>query len=267
MLDHLSPIREKLLLHANLSDGQTLLDVGCGDGLIGFGALQNTPCRVVFSDISQDLLEHTQTIAKDSGWIDRCEFVEASAENLRAIGDESVDTVAVRSVLIYVTDKQSALNAFHRVLKVEGKLAIFEPVNGFRYPEPFGTFGGISVAPVADIAEKVKSVYLRLQTPKDDPLFTDERQLLDFAEQAGFKRIHVEFHAEIKPFAEMTDWNSDWETLMRVAPNPRAPTFEDAMQEALTPTEMTALVSHMRPLYEQRCGTCAHAFTYLFATK
>ncbi len=45
MLDWLYPVRDKVLQHANLQDGEVLLDVGTGDGLIAFGALQqNLTC-------------------------------------------------------------------------------------------------------------------------------------------------------------------------------------------------------------------------------
>jgi cyclopropane fatty-acyl-phospholipid synthase-like methyltransferase len=36
----LYPIRDQVLGHASLHDDETLLDVGCGDGLIAFGALE-----------------------------------------------------------------------------------------------------------------------------------------------------------------------------------------------------------------------------------
>jgi len=39
-LDYLLPVRDKVLDHARLSEGEILLDVGCGDGFIGFGALE-----------------------------------------------------------------------------------------------------------------------------------------------------------------------------------------------------------------------------------
>ena len=195
-------------------------------------------------------------------------MVLASAEVLTAIADASVDAVTVRSVLIYVQDKQSAFSQFYRVLRPNGRLSIFEPVNDFCFPEPTGTFGGISVGPVAEVAEKVKAVYLKLQPPENDPLFDiDERKLMDLAETAGFKQIHVEFRAQIMPFSDMTDWKTDWDTLIRSSPNPKAPTFEEAMRQALTPAEIDALVSHMRPLYEARRGKFANAVTYLHATK
>lgn len=56
MLEHLYPIRDRVLGHTGLDDGEVLLDVGCGDGLIALGALEKiTSSRVIFSDISQEM--------------------------------------------------------------------------------------------------------------------------------------------------------------------------------------------------------------------
>jgi arsenite methyltransferase len=43
-----------------------VLDVGCGDGLIAFGALDRVgeEGQVIFSDISQDLLDHCRSLAE-----------------------------------------------------------------------------------------------------------------------------------------------------------------------------------------------------------
>ena len=129
-LEYLRPIRETILLHAALGEGETLLDVGCGDGFIGFGALeQSQTSPVIFTDISQDLLNATHTIAEQMAVLDRCEFIQTPAESLAAIREESVDAVSTRSVLIYVAAKQQAFNGFHSVLRTGGRLSIFEPIN------------------------------------------------------------------------------------------------------------------------------------------
>jgi precorrin-6B methylase 2 len=39
-LDHLAPVRDRVLDAAGPLEGATLLDVGCGDGLIGLRALE-----------------------------------------------------------------------------------------------------------------------------------------------------------------------------------------------------------------------------------
>jgi len=61
MLDCLYPVRDKVLSHIQLASGETLLDVGCGDGLIAFGALEKISdvlCHL--SVISDDLLHHAK---------------------------------------------------------------------------------------------------------------------------------------------------------------------------------------------------------------
>src|SRR5436190_20228369 len=74
-IDFLYPVRDKVLENARLAQNEVLLDVGCGDGLIAFGALDSVKsCRCIFSDISQDLLDHAQALAQEMGVLDRCQF-------------------------------------------------------------------------------------------------------------------------------------------------------------------------------------------------
>src|SRR3989338_1834080 len=136
-MDYLLPVRDKVLLHASLGENETLLDVGCCDGLIAFGALEKVnSCKVIFSDISQDLLGHAEAIAQEMNVANRCRFVCASGEHLSEINDASVDAVTTRSVLIYVSAKQQAFAEFQRVLRPGGHLSIFEPINRFGHFEP-----------------------------------------------------------------------------------------------------------------------------------
>ena len=55
--EELAQRADKVLNYADLAEGETLLDVGCGEGLIGFRALERGAGTVIFSDISHDLLE------------------------------------------------------------------------------------------------------------------------------------------------------------------------------------------------------------------
>src|SRR5262249_55486343 len=110
-------LRKRLLKKAGLAEGKVVLDVGAGEGLIGFGALEmvGPTGRVIFSDISEALIETMRKAAAEMGVLDRCSFVRAAAEDLSAIASDSVDLVTTRSVLIYVDDKQRALREFLRV--------------------------------------------------------------------------------------------------------------------------------------------------------
>src|SRR5438132_13751199 len=107
MLKELSAYRYRILEHAAITEGEILLDVGCGDGLIAFGALDRVGEEglVIFSDISQDLLDHCRSLAEQMQALDRCRFVRAPADDLAALAPGSVDVVTTRSVLIYVQAK------------------------------------------------------------------------------------------------------------------------------------------------------------------
>lgn len=272
-MEYLYSVRDKVVSRINLGNGGTLLDVGCGDGLIAFGALEKfKECKVIFSDISQDLLDHSQSLAREMNVIDRCAFIRASADDLSMLENESVEAVTTRSVLIYVDAKQKSFGEFYRVLKPKGTLSIFEPINRFGYPEPSNKFWGYEVEPVIKIAQKVKAVYEKIQPSNDPMLNFDERDLMAFAEQVGFKEIHLDLNIEVKSLAEFIKLPDKlrlqkWDSMLHRAGNPKIPTLEEAMQQALTTNEQEEFVAHLRPLVETGQAVQRSAVAYLWAIK
>ena len=268
-LRELGRVRERVLEGAGIREGDVVLDVGAGDGLIAFGALPlvGEGGKVILSDVSRDLLDVSRGLAGELEEGNRCEFVLARAEDLAPLEDESVDVVTTRSVVIYVKEKQRAFDEFHRVLKPGGRLSIFEPINSFSSPEPEGRFCGFDVGPVADLAEKVKNSEQRLA---DDATLTDfdERDLITFAERARFRSVELTFEARVEHDARPR-WLADvgWETFLRIAPNPLAPTFGELVDQALTPEEAERFIGHLKPLYEEGTGTSRTAVAYLRAEK
>ena len=92
MLDYLYPVRDAVLASANVQAHETLLDVGTGDGLIAFGALHNnSTTRVILSDISEDLLQHSRSWAQTMNVVERCSFLNMSADDLNLVDSLSVD--------------------------------------------------------------------------------------------------------------------------------------------------------------------------------
>jgi arsenite methyltransferase len=261
VLEYLAPVREKVLDNAALADGDVVLDVGAGDGLIAFGALGRfgPTGRVIFSDVSQDLLDHSRKLADELGSGDRCCFVRAAAEDLAPIADTSVNVVTTRSVLIYVKEKEQAFREFYRVLRPGGRLSMFEPINRyFGYPSSWPYDEG----PYQALGERVRAVH-RLIHPPDDPMMDfDERDLLAYAAAAGFREVALEVRVDVRPAEPLP-----WETFLRLSGNPRIPTYAEAMAQTLTPAEIERYASHLRPLVEQGEGQERTARVYVRAIK
>jgi arsenite methyltransferase len=226
--------------------------------------------KVIFSDVSQDLLDVSRELAQQAGFLERSEFVRAAAEDLAPIADESVDVVTTRAVVIFVMEKQRAFDAFHRVLRPGGRLSMFEPINRFNFPEPDDRFWGFDVTPVADLKRKVHDAYDRLSGGKDETLVDfDERDLIEFADRAGFKEIKLDYEASVRHGggAAFDMGHASWDAFLSTAPNPLAPSLAEAIEDALTPEEADRFIAHVRPLYEARDGTNRSAVAYLRAVK
>lgn len=265
-LEHLLPIRDRVLENARIADGDVVLDVGGGDGLIAFGALDRVgdTGSVLLTDISPDLVAHASRVADDLGESERMSLVVARAEGLEPIEDLSVDVVTTRSVLIYVEDKGAAFRAFHRVLRPGGRLSLFEPINNY-FPWDPTEFWGFDATPVADLVEKVWAYEgWGPETDAADPMMNfNERDLIRFAEEAGFTEIHADLRIDVASGS----WVLDWDRLMGTTPNPNAMSVGEAIDGALTASEAARLESHLRPLVDKGDGVIRSAFAYLWGSK
>ena len=268
ILGHLAPVRERVLAQAEPLAGATLLDVGSGDGLIGLEALERVgqSGMVIFSDISEALLERTSREVDARGLLERARFVRTSADDLAGIPDRSVDVVTTRSVLIYVADKGAALAAMYRVLRAGGRISLFEPINRLMFPEPRERFWGYDVAAVVELADKVKASYRQLEDPASATMMDfDDRDLVRLAEAAGFDRIHMECHIDVEPGSLMRALSIG--ALLDMAPNPHAPTARESIAAALTQPEQERFVAHLGRVVAEGEPLRRSAVAYLAASK
>jgi arsenite methyltransferase len=253
----LTQVRDHLLKNAGLEEGKVVLDVGAGEGLIGFGALEfvGTTGSVIFSEISQALLDFDRSAAEQLGVLDRCSFVKAAAEDLSAIESESVDVVTTRSVLIYVDDKPKALREFFRVLKPGGRAALFEPIDDQRMSE-FSEYwrrrawadpDSEETRPVRDLLERLTTHWETHYKHVNAAMVNfNERDLVQMCVAAGFAGVRTELYLNVAPVPPM-----NWDALMRSSGNPLIPTNGEVISEIFSVEERERFEQHLRPIVER----------------
>lgn len=89
-LSRLATVRDQVLDRAEIQPGETVLDVGTGQGLLGLGALDRTGPngRVIFSDVSEPALDDCRSAVEGLAALARSSFVLASATALSGIGSD-----------------------------------------------------------------------------------------------------------------------------------------------------------------------------------
>jgi hypothetical protein len=90
----------------------------------------------------------------------------------------------------------------------------------------------------------------------------DERDLVAFAEEAGFFPIDLELQVEVRATEP-----KPWPAFANSAGNPKIPTIAEAMDQALTPDERERFANHLRPLVEEGRGVWRMAHAFLTAVK
>ena len=249
---------ERLLDGAELAAGQTLLDVGTGEGLVAFRAIERVgpTLRVCLTDVSEPMLRHAESQAAKRGVVDQCRFVRCSADHLEGISDASVDVVVTRSVLAYVSDKTAALREFHRVLKPGGRISLAEPV----YQDDALAASTIREAVESSPPERVSRMSVLLhrwkaaQYPDTEEKILEspvanysERDMVRFAQAAGFPTLHLELHIDVLPSIVRS-----WDVFINSSPHPLAPPLSVLMSEQFAAEERPVFERTMRPMIERR---------------
>jgi arsenite methyltransferase len=265
--------RDRVLDGARLASGITMADIGAGDGLLAFGAIDRIgpSLKVILTDISQPLLDHTEQLAIERGVRQQCTFIPGSADKLAGIPDASVDSVATRAVLAYVQDKAAAFAEFHRVLKPGGRLSICEPILQDEAYEVRAYNQLVQTQPNHPNIEFLKLVqrYRAAAFPAaDSDILTspitnfNERGLFRFAREAGFSGIHVELHIDLQPALKIT-----WEGMLEVAVHPWAPTLREILARDFSKQEAAEFERIFRPIVEQSQAEQKQIVAYLTADK
>ena len=264
---------ERVLDGARLEAGQTIADVGAGEGLLALRAIERLggALRVWLTDVSEPMLRHARAQALERGVADRCTFVRAAADRLEGIDDASLDVVLTRSVLAYVPDKIGALREFHRVLRPGGRISLAEPVFQDEAVAAQAIRTVIESKPAAAVSPLMPLLHRwkAAQFPDTEEKIRasaiasySERDLVRFAQNAGFAEVHLELHIDSFPSIVRS-----WEVFVNSAPHPLAPPLSVIMAEQFTAEERELFERSMRPVIEDPRAVSTDRMAYLTAHK
>lgn len=109
----------KKLLKA--SDGDVILDIGCGSGVQLMSLNVNSPKFIIGTDISLNAL----TYAKNKNIIGS-EFIQCDAQYL-PFKNQSINKIICAEVIEHLPDPSQMINETQRILKINGSIVITTP--------------------------------------------------------------------------------------------------------------------------------------------
>ena len=263
---------DRVLEGAQLADGMTLVDVGAGEGLVAFRAIDRIgpSLRVILTDVSAPMLGYAESVAVQHNVRAQCTFLRCTADNLKGIADASVDVVATRAVLAYVADKRAALVECFRILKPGGRLSIAEPIL-----QDEALYARALRRRVEDQSQPVDRLLTLLhrwkaaQFPDTEeacaksPIANySERDLLNMVRGAGFAQIHLQLHIDVVP-----SLITSWEVFLGSSPHPWAPSLKQILAERFTPDERQFFEQMVRPTVESGKNVTTDRAMYLQAQR
>lgn len=259
-LTYLGNVRDQVLDNAALSEGDTILDVGTGTGLLALGALERVgkTGHVIALDISSDCLSELRRLTQEGGNT-RCLSYVAGNGTALPLADTSVDVVVTRSVLIYIRDKAGVAAEFFRVLRLRGRFSIFEPINRHNTR----LYQMVDFGPLGSLSERVAAEEEAWYALHDPMVNFNEHDLERVFITAGFVDVRSDLQR-----TEETRYVTDGylERMLDGVGAPGRPSLLQRWQETFAPEEIQTLVSFLRTLIGQLL-TFRRAVLYLFGTK
>ncbi len=118
--------KEIILRELNISPGQTIVDVGCGNGYMSkeFSKLVHHSGKVIALDRAKESIEKLKGITRESN----IEIIESDITEKTPIDEHSIDLIYLSTVFhIFTKEQISGFNKeVKRLLKIDGRLAIIE---------------------------------------------------------------------------------------------------------------------------------------------
>lgn len=263
---------DRVLDGAKLGPNMTLVDVGSGEGLVAFRAIERIgrSLRVTLTDVSAPILRHAESVAVKRNFRSQCSFLECPADNLTAIPDATADVVTTRAALAYVADKKAAIKECFRILKPGGRLSIAEPIlqDEAFYVRALRNRVADKSLPVdrfLTLLHRWKAAQFpdTAEACAKSPIANySERDILNMARTVGFEQLHLQLHIDVVP-----SLITSWAVFAGSSPHPWAPSLKTILSERFTPDDAGFLEQMVRPTVESGKNFTNDRVMYLQAQK
>ena len=217
----LEAVRDVILVYAEIMPHETVIDIGCGTGLLAFKALEMQDCKgkVIFSDKFQDCLDDCKALLEKIGVFEGYEMLLSPCEHI-ALPESSVHKALMRSVLVHIVNKQPAISEIYRILKPGGKFCAFEPIirSNTRYWE---ILDPMYIEKYEDFKNAENEI---MENPMDSLCNFDEHTLKMNLEIAGFSIPEVKVQQVASKYTVLKGMVNEW---FNNPPAPGQPTTKE----------------------------------------
>lgn len=183
---------------ADLSEGETVLDLGSGSGMDVFMAALKVGSEgmVIGVDMTDEQLAKASRLAAEANF-GNVQFKKSYIEHL-PVEDESIDAVISNGVINLAPDKPRVFLEAARVLKPGGRLAIADIVTNEQLPEGVTCDASLWAACIGgamqrdDYREAMGDAWLEIRTLREQPEYrfiSDEAQ--GATEKYGVRAVSV----------------------------------------------------------------------------
>ena len=176
-------ITEQLLAMADITSGQHVLDLACGNGDPSFTVAKRVGAlgHVVGLDITEPMVRSAQAWAKQHG-LTNVEYRTVPSELELGVPNASFDAATCRHGLMYMPEPVAALRTLHTALKPEGRVAI-------------STWGPPERCPFFGVAMQIVMRHIELPAPDPEapgPFALHSPEMLtNLLEAAEFSKVEV----------------------------------------------------------------------------
>ncbi len=224
-----------LLEFAELRDGEDVLDIACGTGIVARLAWPGVAPAgtVVGLDVNPGMLEVAREVSSQLGANIR--WTEGNVTNM-PISDDEFDVVICQHGLQYFPDRPAALLELRRVLRPTGRLilSVWRPI---RFNAGHAVFADVLERHVNAEAAATRRAPFKL---------SDRGELRSLLTDAGFQKVMVSLSTRVARFASA-------EAMIRImmAGTPLGATMEDADPQILN-TVIDEVTSGLTEYHDDR---------------